>query len=137
MRTILLRGDPMSSAARKELFSERVAAGTRTYFLDVKESQQGELYLVISESRAVDDGFEHSRVMVFEDHLEPFIDGLSCSAGNPLRLGSPKARPSREVAPPGQNDERSCTARGFAAYGCAGEKSICLAFLAPGSDKIA
>ena len=66
----------MSSAARKELFSERVAAGTRTYFLDVKESQQGELYLVISESRAVDDGFEHSRVMVFEDHLEPFIDGL-------------------------------------------------------------
>ncbi len=42
----------------------------------MKESRKGELYLVISESRALEDGFEHTRVMVFEEHLEPFIDGL-------------------------------------------------------------
>lgn len=66
----------MSSTARKELFTERAAAGARTYFLDVKESQKGELYLVISESRTGESGYEHSRIMIFEDHLEPFIDGL-------------------------------------------------------------
>jgi len=66
----------MSNVERKELFSERVAAGARTYFFDVKESSQGELYLVISESRAGEKGHQHSRVMVFEDHLEPVIDGL-------------------------------------------------------------
>ena len=66
----------MSNAPRKELFTERVSASASTYFFDVKESSQGKLYLVISESRAGEKGYEHSRVMVFEDHLEPVIDGL-------------------------------------------------------------
>jgi hypothetical protein len=66
----------MSADAKKELLTERISAGSRTYFLDVKRSSEGKLYLVISESRAVGDNFEHSRVMVFEDHLEPLIDGL-------------------------------------------------------------
>ena len=66
----------MRSPPSKELFTERVVAGSRTYFLDVKRSSDGKLYLKISESRTGQDGYEHSRVMIFEDHLEPFIDGL-------------------------------------------------------------
>ena len=57
---------------RKELFTERVSAGRRTYYFDVKESDDETKYLVISESRATDGGFEHDRVMVFEENLEAF-----------------------------------------------------------------
>ena len=58
----------------KEIFSERVAAGSRTYFFDVKESEEGIRRLVISESRHTGSTWEHHRVMVFEEHLEKFSE---------------------------------------------------------------
>ena len=61
---------------RKELFSEKVQAGSRTYFFDVKESREHVKYLVISESRQTDTGYTHDRVMVFEENLESFSAGL-------------------------------------------------------------
>jgi len=61
---------------RKELFSEKVHAGSRTYFFDVKESRENVRYLVISESRRTDTGFDHDRIMVFEENLESFSEGL-------------------------------------------------------------
>jgi hypothetical protein len=62
---------------RPELFSEKIAAGSRTYFFDIKESADKTKYLVISESRQRDGkAYEHSRVMVFEEHLPAFCDGL-------------------------------------------------------------
>lgn len=62
---------------RQELFSERVFAGSRTYFFDVKETAKGTKYLVISESKRTSQGsHEHTRVMVFEEHLEAFREGL-------------------------------------------------------------
>lgn len=62
---------------RKELFSEKLQAGKRTYFFDVKETTDKEKYLVISESRpAGEKSFVHSRVMVFEEHIKDFIQGL-------------------------------------------------------------
>ena len=70
---------------RIELFTERVLAGSRTYFFDLKESQDGEIYLVISESRRVGSGYEHDRIMVFEENLAAFYDGIA-SAMNFLGL---------------------------------------------------
>jgi hypothetical protein len=61
----------------KALFSERIAGGGRTYFFDVRKSKTGSLYLVINESKPKDDGFESSRIMVFENHLVDFHAGLS------------------------------------------------------------
>jgi hypothetical protein len=62
---------------RKELFSERVSAGSRTYFFDVKESAGGIRYLVIIESRQTNGEFcEHNRVMVFQEHLMAFSRGF-------------------------------------------------------------
>jgi hypothetical protein len=58
----------------KEIFSEKIAAGSRTYFFDVKESDQGVRYLVISESRQTGSASEHYRVVVFEEHLEKFSE---------------------------------------------------------------
>jgi len=60
------------SNGMKELFTEKVVAGSRTYFLDVKEAKDGTRYLVISESRKTGSKYEHSRVMIFEEHLEAF-----------------------------------------------------------------
>ena len=66
---------------RKELFSEKVQAGSRTYFIDVKESHENVRYLVISESRRTNTGFDHDRVMVFEENLESFFAGLDKARG--------------------------------------------------------
>lgn len=63
------------------LFSEKVAAGSRTYFFDVKRSKDGAHYLVINESRQKDGSFEHQRIMVFAENLEPFGAALHKAAG--------------------------------------------------------
>ena len=62
---------------KKELFSEKVSAGSLTYFFGVKGSVDGTKYLVISESRQ-DGGesYKHSRVMIFEEHILVFHEGL-------------------------------------------------------------
>ena len=63
---------------RKELFSERVFAGSRIYFFDVKEATDGAKYLVIDESRHGEgDSYTHNRVMVFEDNVAKFMEGLT------------------------------------------------------------
>jgi len=62
---------------RKALFSERVFAGSRIYFFDVKEATDGTKYLVIDESRLSEgDSYTHNRVMVFEDNIAIFMEGL-------------------------------------------------------------
>jgi hypothetical protein len=59
-----------------ELFKQQVRAGSRTYFMDVKEAKNGKPYLSIQESRKKEEGFEKSRLLVFPDHLEEFLKGL-------------------------------------------------------------
>ena len=66
----------LAMTMRKELFSERVSAGNRTYFFDVKESVDGAKYLVINESKKVGETHEHNRVMVFEEDILAFNNGL-------------------------------------------------------------
>jgi len=66
---------------RTELFSEKVAAGGRTYFFDVKRAKGGANYLVISESRPKEGGFEYQRVMVFPENVEAFSAALKKAAG--------------------------------------------------------
>lgn len=65
---------------RTDLFSEKVAAGGRTYFFDVKRAKGGAHYLVISESRPKDGGFEHQRVMVFPENFPAFSEALKKAA---------------------------------------------------------
>lgn len=61
---------------RKELFSERVSAGSRTYFFNIKETSKGDKYLVINESKKSGETFEHHRVMIFEEDFSAFNEGL-------------------------------------------------------------
>lgn len=66
----------MESKDRKEIFKEMVRAGKRTYFFDVHEASNGNLYLVISERIKKEDGYEGKRVMVFEDDILAFNKGF-------------------------------------------------------------
>jgi len=61
----------------KALFSERVAGGGRTYFFDVRKTKTGGMYLIINESKPKDEGFESTRIMVFENHMAEFQGGLN------------------------------------------------------------
>ena len=59
-----------------EIFSEKVVTSRRTYYFDVKETKDGTKYLVIGELTQVGSEMERHRVMVFEESLESFMDGL-------------------------------------------------------------
>ncbi len=60
---------------RKEIFSERIAAGSRTYYFDVKISSDGTRYLTIDEVRDSQRSTKH-RVMVFQENIEKFMEAL-------------------------------------------------------------
>ncbi|MEM1312813.1 MAG: DUF3276 family protein [Patescibacteria group bacterium] len=62
---------------QNELHSVKIRAGSRTYFLNVKEDKNGNLYLVLKESKLNQDGpNEAHRIMVFEDDFQKFITGM-------------------------------------------------------------
>ncbi|MDO4692074.1 MAG: DUF3276 family protein [Porphyromonadaceae bacterium] len=65
-------------SASKELFSKCVKAGSRFYYLDAKQDQQGNNYLVISESRinARTGQRERQRIFVYEEDINKFVQGL-------------------------------------------------------------
>ena len=61
-----------------ELFSEKVTAGKRTYFFDVKKYREGSKYLKIFESRLKkSQEYEHLRLMIFEEHIPAFLEALN------------------------------------------------------------
>ena len=59
-----------------EIFSEKIVTNRRTYYLDVKETKDGAKYLVIGELTQVGSELERHRVMVFEESLSFFMEGL-------------------------------------------------------------
>ena len=50
-----------------EIYSERVRAGKRTYFFDVRSTRGGDYYVTITESKMVykDDGFFYQKHKIF------------------------------------------------------------------------
>jgi hypothetical protein len=69
----------------RRLYSEKVAAGRRTYFLDLKETGPGDRCLTITESKRVgEDKFERHGVLVAQEDLEEFwrsLEALFLRAG--------------------------------------------------------
>ena len=59
-----------------EIFSEKVVTSRRTYYFDVKETKDGAKYLVIGELTHVGSELERHRVMVFEESIDSFMEGL-------------------------------------------------------------
>jgi hypothetical protein len=67
---------------REEVFSKVVRAGKRTYFLDVKETRNGEQYLTITESKRRFDNesgkffYEKHKLFLYQEDFEKFSNGL-------------------------------------------------------------
>jgi len=64
-----------------EIYSERVRAGKRTYFFDVKATRSNDYYLTITESkrRYKDDGYfyEKHKIFLYKEDFNKFIEALN------------------------------------------------------------
>ena len=73
---------------RAEIYSERVRAGKRTYFFDVKSTRSNDYYLTITESRRryKDDGdgyyYEKHKVFLYKEDFNKFVDALNKTVGH-------------------------------------------------------
>jgi len=63
-----------------EIYSQRVRAGKRTYFFDVKATRSNDYYLTITESkrRYKDEGFvyEKHKIFLYKEDFDKFLEAL-------------------------------------------------------------
>lgn len=63
-----------------EIYSQRVRAGKRTYFFDIKSTRSNDYYLTITESkrRFKEDGFvyEKHKIFLYKEDFDKFIEAL-------------------------------------------------------------
>jgi hypothetical protein len=64
----------------KDLHTDKLAKGPRTYFFDIKKCSNNGLYLKMSCSEKKRTGFEHHRLIIFEEDLSAFVATLKKSA---------------------------------------------------------
>ena len=66
---------------REEIYSERVRAGKRTYFFDVKATRSNDYYLTITESkrRYKEDGFvyEKHKIFLYKEDFNKFMEAFT------------------------------------------------------------
>ena len=67
---------------QEEIFSNKVKAGKRTYFFDVRATRGNDYYLTITESKKIfnEDGshyFKKHKIFLYEEHFVKFKDALA------------------------------------------------------------
>ncbi|MEQ9299849.1 MAG: DUF3276 family protein [Cyclobacteriaceae bacterium] len=71
---------------RAEIYSERVRAGKRTYFFDIKATKSNDYYLTITESkrRYKDDGYfyEKHKIFLYKEDFDKFVKALNDTVGH-------------------------------------------------------
>ena len=88
----------------KTLFTEKVSAGKRTYFFDVKENHQGSQILKITESRKNNGEFIRHSVMVFQEDFDKIFEAFQNI--KQFIQDNPSSQPNR-VYPPKDMDVNS------------------------------
>ncbi|OUT97178.1 MAG: DNA-binding protein [Flammeovirgaceae bacterium TMED32] len=72
--------DDNNDNRREEIYSEKVQAGKRTYFFDVKATRSNDYYLTITESkrRFKDDEFvyEKHKLFLYKEDFHKFVNAL-------------------------------------------------------------
>lgn len=67
----------MAESNTSTLATKKLSAGGRTYFLDLKETQSGDKYLQVTESRKGKDGQNiRNSLFLFEDRAREFQEAL-------------------------------------------------------------
>ncbi|HNQ98026.1 MAG TPA: DUF3276 family protein, partial [Treponemataceae bacterium] len=65
---------------RGELFTTEVTLDNRTYFFNIKENRTGDVFLQVVESKNAEGaGFDRHAIVVFEDDMQRFLQGLESS----------------------------------------------------------
>lgn len=73
----LSHGSHYQTATNMEQLTYVVPAGKRTYYFDLHESRQEYQYLTITETVIGPDGAtERHRIMVFEEYIPAFVEGI-------------------------------------------------------------
>lgn len=73
---------------RQEIYSERVRAGKRTYFFDIKATRANDYYLTITESkRRYKDGeegffYEKHKIFLYKEDFNKFVDALNTTVNH-------------------------------------------------------
>jgi Protein of unknown function (DUF3276) len=68
--------------SREEIYSEKVKAGKRTYFFDVKSTRNSDYYVTITESKKRfnkdDEGFtyEKHKIFLYKEDFKKFLEAL-------------------------------------------------------------
>jgi len=65
----------------KNLFTEKVPAGKRTYFIDVMENHKGHKYIKFTESRANDGQFIRHTVRIFQEDFDKIFEAMEKTKG--------------------------------------------------------
>jgi aspartate/glutamate racemase len=63
----------------ENIYSQRVRAGKRTYFFDVKATRSTQdFYIIITESRRVgEDKYEKHKIFLYKEDFQKFVDALT------------------------------------------------------------
>lgn len=66
---------------KDEIFSKKVRAGKRTYFLDVKATRSNDYYITVTESkkRFKEDGYfyEKHKIFLYKEDFHKFVEALN------------------------------------------------------------
>ncbi|MBO5235500.1 MAG: DUF3276 family protein [Spirochaetaceae bacterium] len=66
--------------ARGELYTTQVVLENRSYFFNVKENRNGDIFLQIVESKTrVGEDYDRRAIIVFSDDMKKFFSGLDSS----------------------------------------------------------
>lgn len=67
-----------SDPSREEVYSDRVRAGKRTYFFDVRATRANDYYITITESkrRHDDRGYEKHKIFLYKEDFNKFQNAL-------------------------------------------------------------
>ena len=72
----------------EELLTKSLKCGKRIYYFNLKKTTGGNKYLDIVEIRPQGDTREKDRIVIFEDHIEEFMNTLNDMASNLLESKS-------------------------------------------------
>jgi hypothetical protein len=67
---------------KNEIFGKQIKAGKRSYFIDVKSTNKGDYYLVITESKKkfIEEGkfvYDKHKIFIYKEDFEKFTDTLT------------------------------------------------------------
>ena len=83
---------------KEDLYSDKITKGSLTYAFDIKKSEEGDLYLKISESKETQSGSEHQRLLIVDEDFGDFVNALQKSVAAFKKLKASKGGKTYSLA---------------------------------------